>query len=174
TKPENYRPISLTSCLCKLMEKMVTCRLTCHLEKNNLLNENQTGFRKGRGTIEQIMKLQDRILKYNKNKGYTLGVFLDFEKAYDMLWRSGLLNKISLFADDSAIYTSGRDINTLGKIMQKSLDSIQNWCNKSGFKLSTNKSAEIIFTQKNNTKLKQPLKYNGKLLKMETDIKCLG
>ena len=75
TTPENYRPISLTSCLCKLMEKMVTCRLTCHLEKNNLLNENQTGFRKGRGTIEQIMKLQDKILKYNKNKGYTLGVF---------------------------------------------------------------------------------------------------
>jgi len=94
TDPGSYRPISLTSCLCKLMEKLVSNRFTWYLEKNKILNNAQTGFRKGRSTVDQIVKLQDVIHRYNKNKGFTLGVFLDFEKAYDMMWRTGLLVKL--------------------------------------------------------------------------------
>ena len=40
------------------------------------------------------MKLQDTIHRHTKTKGYTVGIFLDLEKAYDMLWRPGLLTKI--------------------------------------------------------------------------------
>ena len=94
TNPKSYRLISLTSSLCKVMERMVTERLTWYLKTNKILATEQTGFRKGRNTTDQIVKLQEQIYKYIKNGGHTVGVFLDFEKAYDMLWTNGLLTKM--------------------------------------------------------------------------------
>src|SRR5215831_460847 len=80
--------------MCKLMEKIVNNRLNWYLEENNILKNYQTGFRKHKNTLDQIMKLQDTIHKFNATKGYTVGVFIDFEKAYDMIWRNGLLAKL--------------------------------------------------------------------------------
>lgn len=94
SEPSSYRPISLTSALCKLMERMTNDRLTWHLETNKLFNPAQTGFRRNLSTQDQIMKLQDAIIKQRKSKGAVLGVFLDMEKAYDMLWVNGLLHKL--------------------------------------------------------------------------------
>ncbi|UYV62653.1 hypothetical protein LAZ67_2001432, partial [Cordylochernes scorpioides] len=53
--PKNYRPISLTSICCKLMEKIILRPLTYHLDTKNLLPEEQYGFRKGHGTIDQLL-----------------------------------------------------------------------------------------------------------------------
>ncbi|UYV74731.1 hypothetical protein LAZ67_12000736 [Cordylochernes scorpioides] len=53
--PKNYRPISLTSICCKLMEKIILRRLTYHLDTRNLLPKEQYGFRKGHGTIDQLL-----------------------------------------------------------------------------------------------------------------------
>ena len=58
TNPTNYRPIALTSCLCKLMEKLVNKRLMWYLETNNKLSKFQSGFRKGRSTIDQLIRLK--------------------------------------------------------------------------------------------------------------------
>ncbi|GFS27136.1 LINE-1 retrotransposable element ORF2 protein [Elysia marginata] len=53
-KPKNkgnsYRPISLTSCMCKLMERMINKRLVWYLEKHNILMDEQAGFRQFRST----------------------------------------------------------------------------------------------------------------------------
>ena len=51
TNPSNYRPIALTSCLCKLMEKLVHKRLMWYLEHNSSLSEFQSGFRKNRSLL---------------------------------------------------------------------------------------------------------------------------
>ena len=62
--PSSYRPISLTSTLCKIFERLATNRLTYVLEKNNLISNIQAGFRKNRSTIDQVIRLQDQINKY--------------------------------------------------------------------------------------------------------------
>ena len=54
----------------------------------------QTGFRKGKSTVDQLIRLQDVINKYNNNRGYTVTVFVDFQSAYDMLWHEGLFVKL--------------------------------------------------------------------------------
>ena len=54
-----------------------------YLETNHLLSNVLTGFRKGRSTTDQIIKLQDQVNKYINNKAHTLGLVLDFEKAFD-------------------------------------------------------------------------------------------
>ena len=66
------------------MEKLISTRLMYFLEKNKLLSNVQTGFRKGRSTIDHLIRLQDTINKYNLNRGYTVAVFIDFQSAFDI------------------------------------------------------------------------------------------
>jgi len=94
SKPESYRPIALTSVLCKLFERIMTSRLEWHLDSQHLMNPLQSGFRKQRCTTDHIVRLQDSVHKAINNKKHTLAVFLDFSKAFDMLWKEGLLHKL--------------------------------------------------------------------------------
>jgi len=52
TNPTNYRPIALTSCVCKVMERMINNRLVWYLERNKLITPTQSGFCKGRSTTD--------------------------------------------------------------------------------------------------------------------------
>jgi len=97
--PENYRPISLTSCLCKLMERMASKRLTWYLEKEECINPKQFGFRKYQSTADPLLMVEHDIAQAFNRKRNILAVSFDLEKAYDTTWRKGIaieMHKIGL------------------------------------------------------------------------------
>ena len=93
---ESFRPISLTSCVVKLLERMIAARLYTMAEEQNWLNNNQAGFRKGRSCEDQIIKLiQDVSDGFQAKKMQrTVMALLDYSKAYDRTWKERLLSKL--------------------------------------------------------------------------------
>ena len=99
-KPEDlagsYRPLSLTSCLCKLLEKAVADNISNWAESNKKFNKQQNGFRKNKSTNVNLFKLFETV-KLDFGKWHpTTGIFLDVEKAFDQVWFDGLLYKLTL------------------------------------------------------------------------------
>ena len=89
----SYRPISLTSCIAKVMERMVANRLYHLAETSGWIHPSQAGFRKGRSCEDQITRVVQRISDgFNaKPMQRSVMVLLDFSKAYDTVWREKLL-----------------------------------------------------------------------------------
>ena len=94
TNPSNYRPIALTSCLCKLMEKLVNKRLMWFLETNKKISKFQSGFRKNRSTLDQLVRLETFIRNAFLKGEHVTVVFFDIEKAFDTTWKSGILRDL--------------------------------------------------------------------------------
>ncbi len=91
----SYRPVSLTSHMCKSMEAMVTRRLNHHLETGGHISPDQSGFRKGHSTTDHIVRLEHEIRMAQLQKKYLAAIFLDFSKAFDMVWHNGVLQKLA-------------------------------------------------------------------------------
>ena len=93
-KPANYRPVSLTSICCKILEHFVHSHVMSHLDNHQMLNDAQHGFRKRRSCESQlIMTVQD--LAKGLNEGEQIdAVLLDFSKAFDKVPHKRLLEKL--------------------------------------------------------------------------------
>ena len=91
--PENYRGICISSCLGKFFTLILNSRFNTFLERYNILNECQIGFRSGFRTSDHILVLKTLVDSYKNKKNPLFACFIDFRKAYDSVWREDLLNK---------------------------------------------------------------------------------
>ena len=95
--PASFRPISLTSCVSKLFERIILSRLLFFLESNFILSPRQAGFRPGRSTLDHILYLSQSISDgFNKPRpgSRTILSTIDFSKAFDSVWHPALFHKL--------------------------------------------------------------------------------
>ena len=79
----NYRPISLLPQFSKILEKLFNSRLSAFIDKNNIINPSQYGFRENMSTTYALTELINEITSSLRNKVYSIGVFIDLKKAFD-------------------------------------------------------------------------------------------
>ena len=108
----NYRPISQLPLPGKIVEKIVHQRMSTFFETNNILNENQGGFRKNQSTTNTSAKFLDNIYNSINNKNISIATYIDFSKAFDTVPHDILIKKLYLYG-----------------IKNKNLDWIKNYLN---------------------------------------------
>ena len=122
-EPLNYRPVSLTSIMCKLCEKVIKRQWVEHLEKEKIINESQFGFRQGRSCVTNLICFYSRVIDIVQERdGWADCIFLDLKKAFDkvphkrLLWkleyRGGLGKKMTTWMKN---YLVDREMRTIVK-----------------------------------------------------------
>ena len=97
TKPTNYRPIALTSCICKTMERMKNHRLVWYLESHKLITNVQCGFRSRCNTVDHLVRFEMYCREAFIHNQHLVSVFFDLEKAYDTTLKYGMMKDLHGF-----------------------------------------------------------------------------
>lgn len=91
----SYRPISITSYIGKVFEKLIASRLESFFNDTGVEDEHQEGFTKKRNTVRYLNHLDNDIRDELKKKYTVICLFIDFEKAFDSVWKKGLMKKLA-------------------------------------------------------------------------------
>ena len=103
--PANYRPVSLTSVTCKLMEHILFRHIMDHLEKYNILSSFQHGFRSNHSCESQLLITVEDLAR-NLDRGLQTDVLiLDFQKAFDTVPHQRLIRKLDFYGIRGTILT---------------------------------------------------------------------
>ena len=101
---ENYRPVSLTCIICKIMESLIRDVIMEHMKRHKLFTSKQYGFLSGRSTALQLLKTLDMWTEA-LDKGESVEViYLDFQKAFDQVPHKRLLNKLSYYGIKNPVH----------------------------------------------------------------------
>ncbi|GFV53288.1 putative RNA-directed DNA polymerase from transposon X-element [Trichonephila clavipes] len=144
--PLSYRPIALTSCLCKTLERMVNARLVYQLEKNKCIPLFQSGFRKGRSTLDNIIALENKI-----------------RNAF-----------ASLYVDDLQISCEGSDMRMIERQLQTAVNNIVKWCDTNGHSISASKSCCVHFCRKRGIHPDPEIRIRDIQIPVVPDVRFLG
>jgi len=90
----NYRPVSVLTCISKIYERLVYNRIVEFLDKHKILSRQQFGFRKQHSTTLAINALMNRFHESIENNDIMLGLFIDLSRAFDTISHKILLNKL--------------------------------------------------------------------------------
>ena len=245
--PSSYRPISLLSCLGKLLEKIIKQRLMLELDRRNVLPQHQAGFRPGKSTVYNIVRLERFAvgqLRRPSRRRHSAAILFDIKAAFDSVWHDGLIYKLNdlrlpqyiikylisflnnrtaaieienilsrhfklmsgtpqgsplspllyimytadsmngipthtehgLFADDTALWTSGHTLTSLRARLQKSIDAFECWCKSWKLKLQPTKTELVHFSLHPRKKYKNPVivKVENTLIKPLDSTRYLG
>ena len=237
----NYRPISLLPSISKILEKCVFNQVCLFLEKNNILNKNQYGFRKGMSTELATADCVNYISEEIDKGNHVVAAFIDLTKAFDtvvheilfkklfyygmrgtelewfksyfsdrqesvkvsntessflpinisipqgstlgpllfILYINDIINvsnklKMYLYADDSVILMSGKDINNIICLMNEELENINKWFRVNRLTINSKKSNYIIFNKNKRIMNNQPLIINGREIERVKECRFLG
>ena len=121
TDPDSYCPISLTPHTSKIFERLLNTRLEYFLEKNKIIPECQSGFRKFRSTTDNLVYLTENIKNTLKRNGWIQYITcFDVRKAFDKVWHVKLLSKLK------DIGLSGHFYNTIANFLQNRSIRVKN------------------------------------------------
>jgi len=130
--PFNYRPIALTSCICKVMERMINSRLVWYLERNKLISAMQSGFRKQRSTTDHLVRLESFVREAFAQRQHAVGVFFWLRELFNRSLSKGqfpaifkdafitpALKKPGLDAADVSSYRPISNLSVLSKLLER-------------------------------------------------------
>ena len=105
TDPANYRPVSITSHLIKIFERVLRNHLVAYIEDNELMTKTQHGFRKKRSCLTQLIDHVDHILKCLNSGDEVDVIYLDYAKAFDKVDHNILLAKMRKYGIRGKVYS---------------------------------------------------------------------
>ena len=238
---ENYRPISLLSPFSKIVEKIIKTRLLSFLDKNKILYERQSGFRKKHTTMFPLIDVVTECFEKINNRMYTCVIALDIKKAFHSVNHTILLQKLShngtrgvcyklfeshlanrkqyvyvnskiislqeikagvpqgsilgpilfllyindlrnalqceprLFADNTLLLYSSKDLNQLETLCNNELLLVKQWMDANKLKINPNKSQAIVINHKlRSSKSDISLKLNSDGIRTAEELRYLG
>jgi hypothetical protein len=101
--PSNYRPIAITSTLSKVFETILNSKIVSHLEKFNIISDNQYGFRSARSCGDLLALVTHKWVSSFRSFGESTAVALDISKAFDRVWHKKLLAKLPSYGITTSI-----------------------------------------------------------------------